>query len=94
MYTQSLSHSQKTIDSVKSVVLYEASVDGSTQPLEVLDLSNSRVVLQKAVILLHISNPCVRLAKPRLLVIIVAKLQRLFECKRSLGCLFGKSLHQ
>ena len=47
MYTQSLSHSQKTIDSVKSVVLYEASVNGSTQPLEVLDLSNSRVVLAK-----------------------------------------------
>ena len=27
MYTQSLSHSQKTIDSVKSVVLYEEYMD-------------------------------------------------------------------
>ena len=47
MYTQSLNHTEKTIDSVKSVVLYEASVNASDQPLEVLDLSDSRLASSK-----------------------------------------------
>ena len=47
MYAQSLTHSEETIDSVKSVVLYEASVNSSDQPLEVLDLSDSRLTSSK-----------------------------------------------
>ena len=47
MYTQSLTHSEETIDSVKSVVLYEVSVNSSDQPLEVLDLSDSRLTSSK-----------------------------------------------
>ena len=47
MYAQSLTHSEETIDSVKSVVLYEVSVNASEQPLEVLDLSDSRLTSSK-----------------------------------------------
>ncbi|MEC8627069.1 MAG: hypothetical protein VXY37_01560 [Bacteroidota bacterium] len=47
MYAQSLTHSEETIDSVKSVVLYEVSVNTSEQPLEVLDLSDSRLTSSK-----------------------------------------------
>ena len=47
MYAQSLTHTEETIDSVKSVVLYEASVNSSDQPLEVLDLSDSRLTSSK-----------------------------------------------
>ena len=47
MYAQSLKHSEETIDSVKSVVLYEASVNSFDQPLEVLDLSDSRLTSSK-----------------------------------------------
>ena len=47
MYAQSLTHSEETIDSVKSVVLYEVSVNSSEQPLEVLDLSDSRLTSSK-----------------------------------------------
>lgn len=47
MYAQSLTHSEETIDSVKSVVLYEVSVNSSDQPLEVLDLSDSRLTSSK-----------------------------------------------
>ncbi|RCL63580.1 MAG: hypothetical protein DBW80_02435 [Bacteroidetes bacterium] len=47
MYAQSLTHSKETIDSVKSVVLYEVSVNSSEQPLEVLDLSDSRLTSSK-----------------------------------------------
>ncbi|HAB90204.1 MAG TPA: hypothetical protein DCF84_06670 [Bacteroidetes bacterium] len=47
MYAQSLTHTEETIDSVKSVVLYEASVNSADQPLEVLDLSDSRLTSSK-----------------------------------------------
>ena len=47
MYAQSLKHSEETIDSVKSVVLYEASVNSFDHPLEVLDLSDSRLTSSK-----------------------------------------------
>lgn len=47
MYAQSLTHSEETIDSVKSVVLYEVSVNTPEQPLEVLDLSDSRLTSSK-----------------------------------------------
>ena len=47
MYAKALNHTQETIDSVKSVVLYEASVNASSQALEVLDLSDSRLTSSK-----------------------------------------------
>ena len=47
LYAQSLTHSEETIDSVKSVVLYEASVNSSDQTFEVLDLSDSRLTSSK-----------------------------------------------
>ena len=43
LYTQSLTHTRETIDSVKSVVLYDVSVNASNQPQEILDLSDSRL---------------------------------------------------